>query len=70
MPCNSVTLFRISGLAVDWYLYNATSDYKVVTFVVFPGVAANWSPQLDIFVSKGILAADWSVNLLYMQKCV
>eukprot|EP00439_Symbiodinium_sp_Y106_P082178 s842_g21.t1 len=36
----------------------------VVTFVVFPGVAANWSPQLDIFVSKGTLGKDWYTTLV------
>jgi hypothetical protein len=25
----------------------------VVTFVVFPGVAASWAPQLEFFTSKG-----------------
>ena len=29
----------------------------VVTFVVFPGVAATWKPQLDFFVSKGAWAS-------------
>lgn len=31
----------------------------VVTFVVFPGVAASWAPQLDFFKSKGHLGQDW-----------
>ena len=38
-----------------------TSLCEVVTFVVFPGVAASWSPQLEFFVSKGVLAIDWLV---------
>ena len=31
----------------------------VVTFVVFPGVAASWAPQLEFFTSKGRLGQDW-----------
>ena len=34
--------------------------------MVFPGVAASWSPQLEFFVSKGILATDWFV---LMRDC-
>ncbi|CAE7227718.1 ENT3 [Symbiodinium natans] len=36
----------------------------VVTFVVFPGVAATWSPQLEFFVSKGPLGKDWYATLV------
>ena len=35
----------------------------VVTFVVFPGVAASWAPQLEFFTSKGREAAGSGENL-------
>ncbi|CAK9078107.1 unnamed protein product [Durusdinium trenchii] len=36
----------------------------VVTFVVFPGVAASWAPQLEFFTSKGRLGQDWYTTLV------
>lgn len=36
----------------------------VVTFVVFPGVAASWAPQLEFFTSKGKLGQDWYTTLV------
>ncbi|CAE7361658.1 ENT3, partial [Symbiodinium microadriaticum] len=44
-------------------LVNVTMIF-VVTFVVFPGVAASWSPQLEFFVSKGALGKDWYTTLV------
>ena len=43
----------------------------VVTFVVFPGVAATWKPQLDFFVSKGAWAsyAPFLLGLLGPVLC-
>ena len=34
----------------------------VVTFVVFPGVAASWAPQLEFFTSKGTLELKKAVG--------
>lgn len=34
----------------------------VVTFVVFPGVAASWAPQLEFFTSKGPLELKKAVG--------
>ncbi|CAJ1431142.1 unnamed protein product [Effrenium voratum] len=36
----------------------------VVTFIVFPGVAATWKPQLEFFTSKGKLGNDWYTTLV------
>lgn len=36
----------------------------VMTFIVFPGVAASWKPQLDFFISKGALGKDWYTTVV------
>lgn len=36
----------------------------VLTFLVFPGVAATWKPQVDVFTRMGPMGGDWYTTLI------
>lgn len=62
-PKNHSTSFHFQILAQDVMpqLLNIAVIF-VVTFVVFPGVAASWAPQLEFFTSKGPLELKKAVG--------
>merc|ERR1719433_448053 len=36
----------------------------VITFLIFPGVAATWKPQFDFFINMGEVGPDWYTTMI------